>query len=301
MTSSRRAFTLIELLVVIAIIALLVGILLPALAKARKSSQLTVSLSNVRQIALALNSYRSEYKESTPYPIYTTPTGAAGVSVWQYGGKYCDQVWASVPTSDIPPGARPLNAYVYPNNDFDKTVIASNRTTVSLDAFKSPGDKASAQDLNGTSSTGLNFARSNYDDVGTSYPSNYYLWRLQIRPGGSQQSLADNVEAWRYTDKQLSNASIDPTKIVMFSDKIGPLVIADDNTPRVRWQSEFDGYNKSVMGFLDGHSDYVEMERRNATTLNPYLPYGVGGLISGGTDANDRPFRYTFVLPRRTR
>lgn len=71
----KRRFTLIELLVVIAIIAILAGMLMPALAKARETARRTKCASNLKQIGYAIFLYAGDFEERLPMLVFNNPDG----------------------------------------------------------------------------------------------------------------------------------------------------------------------------------------------------------------------------------
>lgn len=293
----RSAFTLMELMVVISIIAVLISLLLPAVGRAKKSAQMAVSLSNIRQINLAGAMYKDTNKGKLPITLtYKRGVGPSdrsqpgrsliGWCTWSYGGKSNDAWWATAPGFkkgyDVEASDRPLNPYMYPDTDWecppatsaDGPLMAATwpARNIQAKAFSDPSDKITHQRDWPKATPGL----TGYQDVGTSYHTNMKWWdKLEKEmPGrGESQYLARmNLGTQRIA---LADSFL-PSRFVWLNDQYAD-VIVNHKDAKFQLTNGYGDVNKSLMGFLDAHAAYL-------------------GVTPGASEASYSTDKYSFVF-----
>ena len=131
MTHRRKGFTLIELLVVVAIIALLVGLLLPAITQARRNAATLKDGTQVKQIHTSMLTYAGQNKGRLPTPGRIDPLAVNGTEQIGYGDEdYTQNYTANVYSCmiaqdlfnpDIMIGPTESNERITEDLDYDKT------------------------------------------------------------------------------------------------------------------------------------------------------------------------------------
>ncbi len=238
----QKGFTLIELLVVISIIALLVGILLPALGAARKTAINIKCLSNHRQIAIGLMSYQNDKKDRFPDKTVLQFSDAG-----QYLGRLDANTrsWIGSTAKDPSAGGalkrigavtRPLNAYVGgPYEEEDDEVPAA----------VCPADEQQDES-------------SLFFTWGTSYRANI----------GAGLVLTVNNDSANFQPGRLATEVTSPSKTVAMFESVA-LEVADPkntsinssnpNYDRMFWHSSL-GEARFNTSFCDGHAATLTFE-----------------------------------------
>jgi prepilin-type N-terminal cleavage/methylation domain-containing protein len=213
-TSRSFGFTLIELLVVIAIIAVLAGMLLPALSRAKKKSQQTQCISNNKQIGVALFLYADDFNETMPR-------------------------------------CRDWNALGGQDGRYDIVTFATNRPLYryqgNVNIFHCPADKGDSQ---GMRFVGLN-ATNCWKVYGTSYLIEWSWDGFRVKHvfGDSNNTSKTDLAAKSMT---LSEIALAPTKKIISGDWCWHMNRGWTD-PKAIWHN-YKGKSLDIMLFGDGHA-----------------------------------------------
>lgn len=224
----RGAFTVIELIVVVGIIAILIGFIVPAIGKAKRSSAIMQCASNLRQLATATVNYLAVNNGALPQVSAPDPISGEEVIVGSlFGGKRGELPMFGIDQWGAQ--SRPLNAF-----------LGTQFSDEDVPVFHCPLDKGQP-----AQPPFLPHVESMYDFIGTSYTLNDHALdsercatlipdKTGDRPGGRMPNVSDPTKTWM----------------------IAPLPIYNYQEGGDRGQRWYDDDEVIVnLAFVDGHVD----------------------------------------------
>lgn len=233
----RGGFTLIELLTVMAIISILIAILLPSLSGARNQGRITKCRANVRELASATLRYISQEGDRFPAVADCTETECVYWNGHQYFG------WNGKTLS--PHGTlwvRSINKEL--GLELQEPAAGNAGLAECPSDSGAPGQTGTSEKL--------------FTVLGTSYAMNPILCQ-------------GNVSDWKYREKDISVSQIiQPSQKVLVADHIAFGLTYNGFWTAIRpgWHDTF--RPAAVVGFIDGHADYV----KGRGTLKEWQWYG---------------------------
>ena len=221
-TRQYQAFTLIELLVVIAIIAILMGILMPALSRVRQQAKRTVCQSNLRQQFVACSMYIDDNNAYFP-----STDNISGSWYYRWGGKQGTEDGSKTPI-------RLLDPYVTRQGE-----VSSDSAGKHIQIFKCPADRGQIPGV-----YPVRRAPTVWDTVGCSYLPNFT----------ANANTASAPGLWKKRVTQVKNSH----KLILVRDFSFLAYFRDDKPfAYYYWHSNKENGWGNVT-FVDGHTEFLK-------------------------------------------